>query len=122
MMVLIADDDHVQTRILTARLKERGHKIMVAHDAIQTWVVVNRRMPDVLILDIQMPGGTGRAVLQQLKSNPKTNQIPVIVVTGSIDPEDRAKFIELGASEFLTKPVDLPTLFASLDKLVGVAV
>jgi CheY-like chemotaxis protein len=122
MMILIADDDRVQTHILTARLKERGHKVMVAHDAIQTWVAVNRRMPDALILDIQMPGGTGRAVLMQLKSNPKTNQIPVFVLTGSVDPNDREKFIELGAREFLTKPVDMPTLFASLERLVGAAV
>lgn len=60
--------------------------------------------PDVIVLDIQMPGGTGYAVLKQMKSSSKTKLVPVIVLCGSIDGRDHVKLKELGADEFLSKP------------------
>lgn len=121
MMILIADDDPVHTTLLSARLTSKGHRVTVVHDAIQAWLAAIRRPPDAIILDIQMPGGTGRAVLRQLKTNPNTKQVPVIVVSGSINPEDEITVMELGASEFLRKPVDLNHLFSSLEKLLTVS-
>jgi CheY-like chemotaxis protein len=119
MLILLADDDPVQTSLLTARLKRRGYAVSTAVNAIHTWMVAVRRPPDAIILDIQMPGGTGYAVLKQMKSSSKTMRIPVIVLSGSIDERDRAKLKELGADEFLSKPVDLEKLFATLAKLLG---
>jgi CheY-like chemotaxis protein len=118
MMILIADDDPVQTLLLTTRLKQRGYKVDTAINAIQAWMVAIRRPPDAIILDIQMPGGTGYAVLKQIKSSSKTMRVPVIVLSGSIDSSDQAKLKELGADEFLSKPVDLTQLFATLSKLL----
>ena len=118
MMILLADDDPVQTILLTKRLTEKGFRIATAINAIQAWLVAIRRPPDAIILDIQMPGGTGYAVLKQLKTSDKTKDIPVIVLSGSIDHRDHAKLRELGADEFLRKPVDLTQLFATLSKLL----
>lgn len=68
-----------------------------------------------------MPGGTGVAVLKQLKTSTKTNQIPIIVLSGSMEPKVAAETVKgLGADEFLTKPVDLKLLFSSLSKLLGI--
>ena len=121
MTILLADDDRVQTLMLSTRLKAKGFKVIVAYDAIQAWMAAIRTPPDVIILDIQMPGGTGIAVLNQLKASPKTSQIPVIVLSGSIDPEMVSRVKGLGADEFLPKPVDLDRLYHSLSSLLGAA-
>ncbi|HLY59190.1 MAG TPA: response regulator transcription factor [Terriglobia bacterium] len=120
MMILIADDDPIQTTLLSSCLKKKGYRVTVAFDAFQAWFAASRRTPDAIILDIQMPGGTGRAVLRQLKSDPKTKQVPVIVVSGSIDSNEQSEVFKLGACEFLQKPVDLSLLLSCIDRLVGV--
>jgi len=119
MTILVADDDRVQTLMLFTRLKAKGFKVIVAYDAIQAWMAAIRTPPDVIILDIQMPGGTGIAVLNQLKSSPRTSEIPVIVLSGSIDPEMVPRVKGLGADAFLPKPVDLDRLFQTLASLLG---
>jgi len=119
MTVLIADDDRVQTLMLATRLKAKGFKVTVAYDAIQAWIAAIHTLPDVIILDIQMPGGTGIAVLTQLKASTKTSQIPVIVLSGSIDPQIVPRVKDLGADEFLTKPVNLDALYLALSRLLG---
>ena len=68
-----------------------------------------------------MPGGPGVAVLKQLKTSTKTSQIPIVVLSGSMEPKVAAEMVKgLGADEFLTKPVDLKLLFSSLSKLVKI--
>lgn len=119
MTVLLADDDRVQTLMLSAGLKAKGFKVTVAYDAIQAWMAAIKTLPDVIVLDIQMPGGTGIAVLKQLKTSTKTCQIPVIVLSGSIDPQTAPLVKDLGADEFLPKPVDLDQLYRALSRLVG---
>jgi DNA-binding response OmpR family regulator len=119
MLILLADDDPVQTHFLTKRLTEKGFKVVTAIDAIQAALAAIRRPPDAIILDIQMPGGTGYAVLKQLKTSAETKRIPVIVLSGSIDSRDEAKLRALGADDFLSKPVDLTQLLATLSKLLA---
>ena len=119
MNILIADDDRLQTLMLSTRLKAKGFKVTVAYDAIQAWMAVIKTLPDVIVLDIQMPGGTGIAVLKQLKSSTRTCQIPVIVLSGSIDPQIVPAVKDLGADEFLPKPVDLDRLYSTLSSLLG---
>jgi CheY-like chemotaxis protein len=118
MLILLADDDPVQTLLLSTRLKQKGYKVDSAINAVQAWTVASRRTPDAVILDIQMPNGSGYAVLKQMKSSSKTMQVPVIVLSGSIDSNDRVKLKELGADEFLNKPVDVAHLFAILSRLL----
>ncbi len=121
MTVLVADDDRVQALMLSTRLKARGFRVTLAYDAIQAWMAAIQTIPDVIILDIQMPGGTGIAVLKQLKSSTKTSQIPVIVLSGSIDPEIIPTVKDLGADEFLPKPVNLDVLYRTLSRLLRTA-
>jgi len=116
--ILIADDDRVQTLMLSTRLKAKGFEVAVAYDAIQAYTVAIRSLPDAIILDIQMPGGTGVAVLKHLKASTKTSQIPVIVLTGTIDPSEEPRLKELGVARFLYKPVDLEQLYVTLSQLL----
>jgi two-component system, OmpR family, response regulator CpxR len=121
MKILIADDDQIQNLMLSTSLRARGFKVTIAQDAIQAWMAAVRTSPDAIILDIQMPGGTGYAVLKQLKSSSKTSQIPVIVLSGSIDPNAVETVKQLGADQFLRKPADMPSLLSALSQLLGIA-
>ena len=120
MRVLIADDDRVLTRLVSAGLKSRGWDVVVAHDAMQALMFAMKPpVPDVIALDIGMPGGTGLEVLKKLQQNPRTGQIPVVVVSGSISEADEAQVTELGASAFLRKPVAPEVLHETLSRFAG---
>ncbi len=120
MKVLIADDDRVLTRLTTAGLKTRGWEVVVAHDAMQALMFAMKTpYPDVIALDIGMPGGSGFEVLKKLQMSARTGQIPVVVVSGSITETDEATVTELGAVAFLRKPVDAQTLHETLLRAVG---
>jgi len=117
MNILIADDDRIQTLMLSTRLKARGFSVVVADDAIQAYATAIRSRADAIILDIQMPDGTGTSVLKHLKASSKTNQIPVIVLTGTLDPREEPRLKEFGVAQFLYKPVDLEQLDLALSQL-----
>jgi CheY-like chemotaxis protein len=88
-------------------------------DAMQAVMAAQRHSPDVVLLDIQMPGGTGLDALKRLRASTKTQLIPVIVISGSDVPEAAARAKALGPVEFLTKPVDFDGLRTSLRELLG---
>ncbi|MEK7240659.1 MAG: response regulator [Gemmatimonadota bacterium] len=119
LTVLLADDDKVQTLMLSSVLRARGYRVDSAFDATQTFTTAIRTKPDVIVLDIQMPGGTGMLVLERLKASTKTSQIPVIVLSGSTDPEAEPSVRKLGADVFLSKPVDVDELLGALSRVLG---
>jgi DNA-binding response OmpR family regulator len=119
MKVLIADDDRVLTHLVTARLKSKGWQVEVAHDAMQALMFAMKSPPDVIALDIGMPGGTGLEVLKRLKRSSRTEQIPVVIVSGSIAPATEATVLSLGAAAFLHKPIDSDEMHATLSRLLG---
>lgn len=114
MKVLIAADDRVLTHLLSSRLRAKGAEIIVAHDAMQAFMSAMKSQPDVIVLDVQMPGGTGIEALKRLKQSARTSSIPVVVLTGSVEPEAWKSFKALGAIEFLRKPVDPEELYRVL--------
>ena len=117
--VLLADDDKVQTLMLSTLLRAKGYIVSAAYDATYTFMVAMKSPPDVIVLDIQMPGGTGIVVLERLKASSKTWQIPVIVLSGSTDPKAADTVKALGAAEYLAKPVDVDQLLAALARALG---
>jgi len=118
--VLLADDDKVQTLQLSTQLRAKGYSVSAAYDATSAFMVAMRNPPDAIVLDVQMPGGTGRAVLSHVKGSSKTMQIPVIVLTGLTDPDLEREVMSLGACEFLRKPVDLELLDGALRRALGI--
>lgn len=120
MKVLIADDDRVLSHLLSTRLKAKGCEILTAYDAMQALMMAMRSSPDIILLDIHMPGGTGIEALKKLKANTRTALIPVIVLSGSMDPATAASLVrELGAQEFLPKPSDPEAVFAAITRTLN---
>jgi CheY-like chemotaxis protein len=115
--ILVADDSPVQIELLRVALEEKGFEVLVAKDALQAGIAARRFAPDAIILDINMPGGSGLEVLKRLKHADKTSRIPVVIVSGNDKPETQREAIKLGAAEFLLKPVDVEKLTKLLTEL-----
>ena len=119
MKILVADDDPVHIQLVSSRLRGSGFEITVARDAMQALMLAVRGKPDAILLDINMPGGTGIQALKQLKANSSTFTIPVIVVSGSDDPNLLQQLRTLGAEDFLRKPFDFSELLGRLHRVTG---
>lgn len=117
--VLIADDSRFQRQMLASFLLPKKFEIIFAVDALQTWMMALRSTPDLILLDINMPGGTGIEVLKRLRVSNKTQQIPVIVVSGDETVTTEATARELGALDFLHKPVDQQKLSDAVSRALG---
>ncbi len=121
MKILVADDDPLIVQLLRTGLRAQGWNVLVAADAMQVGMFAMNQSPDAILLDINMPGGTGVAALKRLKQSVKTSQIPVVVLSGTTDPEIPDTVRAMGAEAFLPKPVDLDEVIRLLRELLGVA-
>lgn len=117
--ILIADDDHNLTKLLSSYLRAHRLDVALSFDAVQALMTAYRTPPDAMILDINMPGGTGVEVLKKLKASAKTASIPVIVMSASTDPQLPQNVRELGAEEFLRKPFDFAELYRTICRILG---
>jgi putative two-component system response regulator len=103
--VLVADDTEGIRTLFRRLLAADGHEVILATDGIAALDAVDRFHPDVILLDVTMPGASGLDVCRRLKRDPATHLVPVVLVTGQTDISDRIKGLEAGADEFLSKPV-----------------
>jgi CheY-like chemotaxis protein len=113
--ILVADDSRFQAQLLVASLTERGHSVVVAQDTVQAGMLALRELPDAIVLDVNMPGGSGIEVLRRLRRSAKTRNIPIIIVSGSCDSDVANVAMELGAVRFLDKPVNIEQLCETLN-------
>lgn len=104
--VLVVDDVDANLKLLEARLSAEYFEVRTARSGPEALQICTRDGTDVVLLDIMMPGMDGFEVCRKLKSDPRTQHIPVIMVTALDQPGDRDKGLEAGADDFLTKPVD----------------
>lgn len=104
--VLVVDDDMLNRRLLARSLERDGHTVRVATDGREALDELARQVPDVVLLDIVMPGMDGMAVLEHVKSDPAIRHLPVIMISGVEDTGSVIRCIEMGAEDFLPKPFD----------------
>jgi two-component system cell cycle response regulator len=110
MRVLIADDDRVFVELTRQRMRALGFDVHVAYDSPTALMAAVRNPPDLILLDIGMPGGTGLHTLRRLKASGRTEHVPVVVITASTDPNVRTAAIDDGAVAVLLKPVETDLL------------
>jgi CheY-like chemotaxis protein len=117
LRILFAEDDPAVARLYVAYAQSRGHEALIARDGAETLVTAAAELPDLVFLDVAMPKLDGRDVLKQLKANPKTAPIPVLVITAlGGDQNLRDLLLELGALDVLEKPVDLQIAFLKAER------
>ena len=107
--VLVVDDTPDNLKMISGLLKD-SYRLKVANNGAKALEIAGGAMaPDLILLDVVMPGLDGYAVCERLKGDPRTKAIPVIFMTGRAEAEDRDRGLRLGAADYLTKPVD-PTV------------
>jgi CheY-like chemotaxis protein len=114
MVILVADDDPTTRTLVATILRRAGHKPILAQDALQVMAMAKQHNPDVIVLDVQMPAGTGAAALQNLKGSALTSHVPVIVLSGVANQQKIQELLDMGATDFLPKPVNEELLLGAL--------
>jgi CheY-like chemotaxis protein len=117
--VLIIDDE-IHIRRLTARMLEMaGYQVLEAASGAQALSLLEETRPDVITCDITMPGMNGFEVLEALKSQPDTAEIPVIILTAAGEEKDADRATALGAADYVTKPFGTINLVETIERQLG---
>jgi type II secretory ATPase GspE/PulE/Tfp pilus assembly ATPase PilB-like protein/CheY-like chemotaxis protein len=117
--VLLVEDEDQLRRVMKDLLEREGYRVVEARDGAQALDEVDRHAPDLIMLDLNLPGLDGYGVLQRLRSRPSTSDIPVIVLTAKGDEDNEVRVFQLGADDFLTKPFRAKALSARLDAVLS---
>ena len=120
--VLVVDDVPPNVKLLEAKLTSEYFDVLTAFSGPEALDVTSREHPDIILLDVMMPGMDGFEVCRRIKADPVTAHIPVVMVTALDQPSDRVAGLEAGADDFLTKPVQDMALFARVRSLVRLKV
>ena len=116
--VLVVDDEQGNRKVFQAMLNAEGLAVTLAEDGMKGLEAAAAEPPDLVLLDVMMPGMTGFEVARRLKAAPATRHVPIIVVTALDDRESRLEGLKAGAEDFLTKPVDRVELSARVRNLL----
>ena len=115
--VLVVDDQPANVKLITAVLK-RDYEIIPAYGGLEALEKVDSEKPDIVLLDVMMPEIDGYEVCKKIKQGESTRFMPVVMITALSDVEDRIKAIEVGADEFLTKPINTQELITRTKSLL----
>ena len=117
--VLLVEDEDQLRRVMKDLLEREGYVVAEARDGVQALDQVDRHAPDIIMLDLNLPGLDGYAVLSQLRSRPATSRIPIVVLTAKADEDNEVRVFELGADDFLAKPFRARALAARLEAVLS---
>ncbi|MBM4339749.1 MAG: response regulator [Deltaproteobacteria bacterium] len=112
--ILIVDDEEVIRKFLKIHLTKLGYEVIEAVDGEKALKKLDEGKPDLIICDVMMPNKNGWEVVREAKTNPKTSDIPIILLTAKNDDVDMFKGYELGANYYMTKPFTKEQLFSGL--------
>jgi len=117
--ILVAEDEPYILKALDFRLKNLGHEIIAAVDGGEALEIATKEKPDLVLLDIMMPVMDGFQVLRKLKSQKKTKNIPVIMLTAKSQEKDIVTGLEDGAADYITKPFSFAELIARVNRTLA---
>lgn len=117
--VLIVDDSPTETHKLTSMLEKHGHSVSCAGNGEEGVEKARRELPDIVLMDVVMPGLNGFQATRQLARTQETSAIPVIIVTTKDQETDRVWGMRQGAKQYLTKPVNETELIKAITQLCG---
>ena len=118
--ILVVDDNPANLEILETRLTRQGYEVVTARDGEEALVAARAQTPDLILLDVMMPGKDGIQVCRELKADPSLPFMPIILVTAKADPDDIVAGLDAGGDEYLTKPVDHAALVARVRSILRI--
>jgi putative two-component system response regulator len=116
--ILVVDDQPAIAGLMSQLLGMRGYEVVTASNAAEAEAEIRRQPPDLILSDVMMPGKSGYELCRELKDNPATRLIPLVLITGLTDSGDKVRGIDAGADDFLNKPVLAEELIARVKSLL----
>ena len=112
--ILLVDDNPINCDMLSRRLIRQGFEVEFAFDGEQAIEAVHRKRPDLILMDMSLPGLSGWDATSQIKAEPTTNSLPIIALTAYSQDADRERATAAGCDDYDTKPIDLPRLLQKI--------
>jgi len=112
--ILLVEDNEINRDLLTRRLARYGFAVCCAHDGAAGVAMATSEMPDLILMDVALGEMDGWEATELIKANPATSAIPIVALTAHALASDRAKSVEVGCSDFDTKPVDMQRLLGKI--------
>jgi DNA-binding response OmpR family regulator len=116
--ILVVDDSTTNVVLLEAVFDEKGYKIKTAFSAKEAFGIIEKQIPNLILLDLLMPKINGFDFLRQIRRRKATRNTPVIVVSAATDEENVQKIMEMGAIDFIKKPIDLDYLVEKVESVL----
>ena len=116
--ILVIDDDKAILELVKVNLEMQGHNISTAIDALTGIALANQEQPDLIILDLMLPGVDGFTACQRLRQQDETKEIPILMLTALSRTDDKISGFNAGADDYLTKPFELPELYVRIRALL----
>jgi CheY-like chemotaxis protein len=119
MNVLVVDDNRTNRKLCRVILAGEGHRVREAADGAEALTALADDPPDLILMDVQMPGLDGMATLARLRDDPRSRRIPVVALTAYAMKGDRERFLAAGCVDYLAKPIDIDQLLEAVRRLGG---
>jgi CheY-like chemotaxis protein len=116
--VLLVEDNATSAKLIVYLLRANGYEVTVAHDAEAALVAIRGRHPDLVLMDVQLPGIDGLELVRQLRADVASRDLRIIAVTAYAMKGDKEKALVAGCDDYITKPIDTRTLPAAIAKLL----
>lgn len=118
-VIMLVEDNEMNRDMLSRRLRKKGYEVLLAEDADEASERLNDHLPDLILMDINLPGKDGYEITRGLKADPRTSRIPVIALTAHAMVGDREKAMAAGCDDYDSKPVDIKRLLGKIEALTG---
>ena len=116
--IVLVEDEIDTAKVIVKRLATAGYNVMVSQDALQAFRIINEERPDLVILDLMLPGGGGLSVLERMRLSAFTTHIPVVVLTGMKDETHKKKVLDEGVDAYLEKPYEAQELLTVIKDIL----
>ncbi|MCB9641038.1 MAG: response regulator [Myxococcales bacterium] len=116
--LLLVEDNEMNRDMLTRRLQRRGFDVLIAQDGLEGLQIAQNRLPDLILMDLSLPGVDGWEATRRLKADPNTRHIPVVALTAHAMAGDREKAIDAGCDDYDTKPIELSRLLEKIRRFL----
>jgi CheY-like chemotaxis protein len=118
-LILIVEDNEANQLLARAVLELEGYEVALAGSADEALQQIDNQTPDLILMDVQLPGQDGLSLTRQLKSDPKTEAVPVVALTAHAMHGDRELALEAGCAGYIAKPIDTRTFGAEVRQYLG---
>lgn len=117
--VLVVEDNEMNMQLVEYLLEERGYGIMKAPSGEEALRLTSGTLPDLILMDIHLPGIDGISVVRELKRSERTKRIPVLALTAHAMRGDKDRFLEAGCDGYISKPIDVKSFIPTIERFLG---